>query len=431
MAKKTRAEGAKKTVRKSAKKATKKAVKSAGETKAKQIIQRGLFKTSGMEKIKALLEYNLQQAEFSELNLPEGTVQIDDVDNSEAHNRIHLIIDDIVSQILATGRPTVNIPKRSASNIIFDEKNDLLLLGQQTSSKSFQSLSSVTDITQLMRVVQIIHDLVTGHQHSTKREVFYTDVKLFQKDQGNSDAAIEDASALLRTTRNSTNIIADARGVCIGRLRIRDTNDFIDCERLGKGGWSISPMLDSVEILESDAEFILVVEKAAAVIRLTEAQWWNKYPCIIITAKGAADMATRMFLRRLTKQLRLPTFTLVDSDPYGHYIHSVYMRGSKRLSYESPFLATPNIHLLGVLARDLDQYNVPDDCRLAMSQQDIKRAKEMLEEDFIKNNKPWKEDLELMLKTKEKAEIQALSAHGLNYLTDEYLPTKLSTGDWI
>jgi meiotic recombination protein SPO11 len=412
-----------------AKRPAKKAVKIADDTARKDIL-RGLIKKTRFDKVRSLLEFNLQAGHTQDLQLPEGTVQIDDVDNSEAHSRIHMIVDSIVNQILTSGRPSVEVPKRSSSNIIYDEKNDLLLLGQETTIKAFHSLSSVTDITRLARVVQIIHDLLSEGIHGTKREVFYSDVDLFEE-QGNSDAVIEDASALLRTTRNSTNIVASAKGVCIGRLRLRDRNDIIDCESLGSGGWGISPLLDNIEILESDAEFVLVVEKDAAVIRLTEDRWWKKYPCIIITAKGAADIATRMFLRRITKELRLPTFTLVDSDPYGHYIHSVYMRGSKRLSYETPFLATPNIHLLGVLARDLDEYKVPTKCRLAMDAQDIKRAKEMLDEEFIKNNKPWKEDLELMVTRKEKAEIQALSQHGFKYLTDEYLPTKMSTGDWI
>ncbi|MHA1130221.1 MAG: DNA topoisomerase IV subunit A, partial [Candidatus Helarchaeota archaeon] len=127
----------------------------------------------------------------------------------------------------------------------------------------------------------------------------------------------------------------------------------------------------------------------------------------------------------------LPCFGLVDSDPYGHYIYSVYLRGSKRRGYESPFLATPNLNLIGVLSRDLDQYNIPKKCRLKMSKADIKRTEEMLKEPFVQNNLSWVEDLELMLKLRRKAEIQALSSHGFEYLTDNYLPTKLSTGDWI
>ena len=66
-----------------------------------------------------------------------------------------------------------------------------------------------------------------------------------------------------------------------------------------------------------------------------------------------------------------------------------------------------------------------------MQPTDIKRVKDMLKEPFVRRNKPWVEDLELMLKLKEKAEIQAFAAHSFEYLTDDYLPTKLETGDWI
>jgi len=39
--------------------------------------------------------------------------------------------------------------------------------------------------------------------------------------------------------------------------------------------------------------------------------------------------------------------------------------------------------------------------------------------------------LELQVKTKKKAEIQALSSFGFQYITEVYLPQKLREGDWI
>ncbi len=364
------------------------------------------------------------------ITLPNGTIRIDDLERMKTLNRIYQVVDTIIEKIINSGRPTIKLPSRSSSNIIWDEENDLLLLGEQIMEKQFHSLTSVADFTRLLRVLEIASELLRKNIHATKREIFYTDVKLFG-DQKSSDKSIEDAATMLYTTRNSTHVVASAKGSCIGRLRIRDKNDIIDLEGLGSGGWTISPMLDNIEILESDAEFILVVEKDAAMIRLSEARFWKQYPCIILTAKGAADIATRMFLKRLSKELNLPVFSLVDSDPYGHYIHSIYLRGSKRLSYESPFLATPNVKLLGVLTRDLDKYHIPNDCRLPMNKMDIKRTKELLSEGFVRQNKEWKEDLELALKLKVKAEIQALSSHGFEFLTDQYLPEKLTTGDWI
>ncbi len=376
------------------------------------------------------LEYIGKKHEKRDIKLPKDTIKIDDLNKKETIKRVYNLVDDIIEKIYNTGRPSIQLPSRSSSNIIWDEENDLLLLGKQIMEKQFHSLASVADMTRLMRVLEIVIELLNKDLHATKREVFYSDVKLFG-DQKNSDKSIEDIATMLYTIRNSTHIIASAKGSCIGRLRIRDKSDIIDLEGLGSGGWTISPMLDNIEILESDAEFILVVEKDAAMIRLSEARFWKKYPCIILTAKGAADIATRMFLKNLSKNLNLPVFSLVDSDPYGHYIHLVYLRGSKRLSYESPFLATPNIKLLGVLTRDLDKYNIPKDGRLPMTKMDIKRTKEMLNEDFVKKNQAWHQDLSLALKMEVKAEIQVLSSHGFEFLTEQYLPEKLTTGDWI
>lgn len=374
----------------------------------------------------------LQSQDMDEKNiqLPEDTIKIDDLRRKKALNRLYSLVDELIEEIYTTGKPVIELPSRSNSNIIWDEDSDLLLLGKKIQKKQFHSLTSVADITRLMRVLEIINELLRKDMHATKREIFYTDVKLFQE-QKNSDKSIEDVATMLYTTRNSTHVVASARGSCVGRLRIRDKNDIIDLEGLGSGGWGISPMLDNIEILESDAEFILVVEKDAAMMRLAEARFWKDYPCIILTAQGVGNVAVRMFLKRLSKELQLPVFSLVDSDPYGHYIHSVYMRGSKRLSYESPFLATPDIKLLGVLTRDLDKYNVPEDCRLDMNKTDIKRTKDLLKEDFVKKNKEWKKDLELALKLKKKAEIQALSSHGFEFLAEKYLPEKLTTGDWL
>lgn len=402
-------------------------------TSSKSVASKKLKTNLTMENftiLRNLLKKNLQANIKQQFVQPPGTIQIDDVNIEEGIDRINKLTQNLCDSIVNNGSAVMKIPSRSNTNIIYDQTLDLLLLGNKLTSKNLLSLTSVIDTTRLMRVLELVYELLSKDIHATKREIFYGDVNLFQ-DQKNSDASIEDVSTLLKTTRNSTHIVASAKGTAIGRLRIKDKNDIIDLEGLGSGGWTISPMLDNIEILESDAEFILVLEKDAAMIRLSEARWWRQYPCIILTGKGAADMATRMFLKRINKVLNLPTFALMDSDPYGHYIYSVYLRGSKRLSYESPFLATPNMHLLGVLSKDLADYNIPDNCRIPMNKQDNKRLDEMLNEEFVKNNKPWYNDLKLMKKLKVKAEIQALSAHGFEFLTETYLPNKIESGDWI
>jgi len=120
-------------------------------------------------------------------------------------------------------------------------------------------------------------------------------------------------------------------------LRSAEDGDEIDCSRMGVGGKAIPPFIDKITDLRSDAKFVLLVEKDAAFMRLAEDRFYNKYPCIIITAKGQPDVATRyvqdvasqarvcltaysacrLFLRKVKTTLNIPVLGLVDSDPYG------------------------------------------------------------------------------------------------------------------
>lgn len=66
-----------------------------------------------------------------------------------------------------------------------------------------------------------------------------------------------------------------------------------------------------------------------------------------------------------------------------------------------------------------------------MTEADLKAGRELLNEEFITKNPAWVKELELMLKMKVKAEIQALSSFGFQYLTKQYLPRKIRAGDWL
>ena len=62
------------------------------------------------------------------------------------------------------------------------------------------------------------------------------------------------------------------------------------------------------------------------------------------------------------------------------------MSGSKNMSYDSAHLTTPDIKWLGIRPTDLNRYNLPEQCRLDMTDSDIKTGEIMIDEDFIKAN---------------------------------------------
>jgi DNA topoisomerase VI subunit A len=86
---------------------------------------------------------------------------------------------------------------------------------------------------------------------------------------------------------------------------------------------------------------------------------------------------------------------------------------------------------LGIRPSDFEKYKIPEKCLLSLTKNDIKIGETLLKEDFIKSKSKWVEELQLMLKLKKKAKIQALSSFGFQYLTEKYLPRKLLHQDWL
>ncbi|KAJ8612379.1 hypothetical protein CTAYLR_007948 [Chrysophaeum taylorii] len=322
------------------------------------------------------------------------------------------------------------VPSRSASNQAYVPELDRVVLKANSSKRSLANVGQARKTAIMTRVLSLVHEVVGKGIHVTKRDLFYTDVKLFKK-QDESDAVLDDAACTIGCPRSCLNVVAADKGLVVGRLSFLEDGDPIDCTRMGVTGKAIPSYIDKITDVRSDAEFILLVEKDAAYNRLAEDRFYNQFPCILLTGKGQPDVATRMFLRRIAAQLRLPVLAFVDSDPYGLKILSVYMSGSKAMSYDSNSLTTPNIKWLGLRPSDLDAYDLPDQCRLPMTPKDIEMGNHLLKEDFVRKNPKWVAELETMQRTKQKAEIQALSAFGFQFVTQVYLPTKLKQGDWI
>jgi len=358
------------------------------------------------------------------------TKEVVSMDRQAVASEIEAIVMDAALSIMRGEGFGYTMPARTASNMIYVPELDRLVLKGKTLERVFANASSARKTAITTRVLQIVQELCQRGIHVTKRDLFYTDVKLF-KAQTESDDVLDDAACMIGCTRSSLNVVASEKGIVVGKIIFEDDGDTIDCTKMGVGGKAIPPSIDRVTNIRGDAQFILLIEKDAAFMRLAEDRFYNTYPCVIISGKGQPDVATRLFLNKVRTALNIPILGMFDADPYGLKILSVYMKGSKNMSYDAINLTTPDIKWLGVRPSDLEKYQIPQQCRLEMSEHDIKTGKELLQEDFVKANPSWHKELELMVKTKVKAEIQALSSFGFQYLTQTYLPRKLKEGDWI
>ncbi len=383
--------------------------------------------------VKKIRELRKELSETIEYELPYGVTNVEAMTSEQAKNRIYEAALSFLNEAINNPEEaSFKIPSRGKRNIGFDEEQELVLIGRQMIERQFRSLSSVSTIEQMAILMRLVHDILSRDIHSTKRDIFYMNVNAFKK-QAVSDALIEDLGAMVQVTRSSLNVSASSKGVVVGRLSFKEKGDFINCQAIGSGK-AISPNIDDIDNLESDAEFCLVIEKDAIFNRLAEDHFYDYIPSILVTAKGQPDMATRQFLKKINDELRLPILAIMDADPYGFEIMRVYSVGSKSLSFESTHLAVPNIKWLGLLPSDLKPesgFGIPREALIKMSQKDIRRSKLMLEEEFVKRKPRWSEQLEILINTGYKAEIQALNARDPQFITNFYLPQKLEAGDFI
>jgi meiotic recombination protein SPO11 len=357
--------------------------------------------------------------------IPSNIVEVAELPEAQVLEGMEVIALQVAHQVLSKKGFSMEVPSRAASNQVYVKEWDRIVLGGKRSSRTFLNVKEARKSAITLRVMQLLHAVLLKRIHITKRDLFYTDVKLFV-DQADSDGVLDDVATIIGCTRSNLHVVASDKGLVVGRIQFEEDGDYIDCTKMGVGGKAIPPYIDKIENITSDAEFILLVEKEAAYMRmavspvgswifvpfesyisnscrfcfffLQEDRFYNRYPCIVMTAKGQPDVATRMFLSRVTSELHIPVLGLVDSDPYGLKILSVYMSGSKNMSYDSASLTTPDIKWLGLRPSDLDRYDLPDQCRLDMTENDIKTGKELLKEEFIMKNPAWVKEIEIMVR---------------------------------
>ena len=140
--------------------AKKKISKNQALSKKKSKILRKNIKVEELIAVRDLFESRLADTSNKDFKIQKNTVKIDNLDTEDVLKRINIVIENIINQILNNKSPSFDIPLRTAKNIIYDDIQDILLLGELTSRNSLLTLTSAQDATRLMKVLQIVYELL-------------------------------------------------------------------------------------------------------------------------------------------------------------------------------------------------------------------------------------------------------------------------------
>ncbi len=339
-------------------------------------------------------------------------------------NKLKGLGQTIVEDVAQNKVPSIRVPSRGTSNIVYDENKRHYVLGDRFGNRSLGNVKQIKKIGQMVYMANFCKQLVEREKTATLRELYYVsegwDVEFGTQDESNIVG--EDLEVTLGMTREDLGLMPEEDGASVyGNLTIKEDDLEINALRSGKSGYTISPTINEVEFVDHDVKRVIAVETMGMFHRMVQENAYKKFDTLIVGLKGQAARATRRFLKRVNDELNLPVYICNDGDPWGFHIAQVIISGSAKLAHVNHDLATPDAKFLGVTASDIINYDLPTD---PLKDIDVLRLKELLKDPRYRDE-TWKTEIKKMLKIGKKAEQQSFSKYGLEYVVDTYFPEKL------
>ncbi|KZN23894.1 DNA topoisomerase VI [Haladaptatus sp. R4] len=353
--------------------------------------------------------------------------------NEEAQQKLIDLAAEFYDQFAGGKIPEMSIPTRTKSNIEYDEDDRVWVYGDRESTRSANSVRGARKLLKAVYTIDFLANQLEEDRSSTLRELYYlseswdADEAQFSN-QDESNQLIEDLEIVSNVTREDFHMRPEESGAKVmGPLLLREQTNRgdrdIHCqEDVGQGGYQIPNNPDTIEFLDHDADFVLCVETGGMRDRLVENGFDEEYNTIIVHLGGQPARATRRLTKRLHQELDLPVTVFTDGDPWSYRIYGSVAYGSIKSAHLSDYLATPEAKFIGIQPKDIVEYDLPTD---PLSDSD-KNALESELEDPRYQTDYWREQIELQLDIEKKSEQQALASHGLDFVTDTYLPERLS-----
>ena len=328
--------------------------------------------------------------------------------------------------------PNLEVPTRTKTNIEYDEDKHVWVYGDRTSTRSAKTVSGAEKLLKAVYTIDFLASQLEEDRSSTLRELYYLseswdlDEAQFSS-QNESNQLVEDLEIVSGATREDFHMRPEESGATImGPLELREQTRRgereIHCQKdVGEGGYQIPNNPDTIEFLNSDAEFVLAVETGGMRDRLVENGFDDAYNALVVHLKGQPARATRRITKRLHDELDLPVTVFTDGDPWSYRIYGSVAYGSIKSAHLSEYLATPQAQFIGIRPKDIVEYDLPTD---PLSDSDTNALESELEDPRYQTEF-WKEQIELQLDIEKKSEQQSLAARGLDFVTDTYLPERL------
>ena len=351
--------------------------------------------------------------------------------NKRAIESLQTIAQSWYDQIKNGMIPSINLPTRTKHNIEYDDESEVWKYGEKESTRSAGSAKSAMHILKMAWVIWFLKKQIGENRSSTLRELYYISegwkkAKFGAQDESNF--LIEDLEILTDMQREAFHLRPEEDGATVfGPIELKEVTRRgerkIHCrDDVGEAGYQIPTNVDTIDFLNHDARFVIAIETGGMYARLIENGFDEDYKAILVHLKGQPARSTRRVLNRINEQFKLPVVVFTDGDPWSYRIYASVAYGAIKSAHMSEILATPQARFIGVQPSDIRDYNLPSD---HLNERDIAALNSELSDPRFATDY-WREQINLQLKMGLKSEQQAFAARGLDFVTKEYLPKRLS-----
>ena len=94
-------------------------------------------------------------------------------------------------------------------------------------------------------------------------------------------------------------------------------------------------------------------------------------------------------------------------------------------------MAIPDAKFLGLRSIDFERCELSDSVKIAMNDNDRKRARQISNYPWFEKKKEWQKEIKKMLQNDFKLEVEALISKDISYVTEVYVPERLKKKDWL
>ena len=228
-------------------------------------------------------------------------------------------------------------------------------------------------LAQLWVVLDAVHATLLDGTKMTQRELWYRlkTTGLFASPQQVNERVLDACAAIscrcgTPCPREALGITAAPRGSMTGCVTLLASAAAVAAvaQPLDASVFQVPGDTEAVRALRfcprSRARCVLVVEKDSVFRRLVDDRFVERLPCVLVTACGFPDLATRTLVRALVDALHVRAFALTDYNPHGLCLMLAYKHGTASFALEAR-ACCPSLHWIGLRAADVGAATEEDD----------------------------------------------------------------------